>query len=445
MADSKNPPSAEGSYLRRFPSVGSLLQSTYAPLGSILGECIVILDTNALLVPFGTGKDSLAQIRQTYSRLVAEKRLFVPGQVVREFSVNRPAKLTDLHHAISLKRDIGNPKAGDYPLLEATKSYSKVKELEEQVRQLLNKYRGAVGEVLEEIQGWTWNDPVSQMYREVLTPGVVFDPVLDEEAMRARMVEGIRDKLPPAYKDASKEMNADGDLRIWLTILELAATRKQHAVLVSGDAKADWSHRSNSTPIYPRFELVDEYYRVSGGKTFHIAPFSEFLKTYGAGTAVVAEVRSSERTLHLENLPHGSRSSATAILAEQAVFKWLVSEYPNLVCTPETKRMSVSDFTLSEPGGAVSTIVVQYVSDVRVFPHRMFVERLNEQLEGGKLESDDVWLFLVAGDTRVLGEVIAQVRRANVRTSQGVSIFPALLLEDGSLEVHDVLGALPKF
>jgi hypothetical protein len=349
----------------------------------------VILDTNALLVPFGTGRESLAQIRHTYAQLVAQGRLFVPGQVVREFAVNRPAKLTDLHHAISLKRDIGNPKAGDYPLLEATKSYGNVKELEEQVRQLLGKYRAAVGEVLDEIHRWTWDDPVSQMYREVLTAAVVVDPSFDEDKVRSRFSDAVRHKLPPAYKDAGKETNGDGDLRVWLTILHLAAERKQHAVLVSGDAKADWSHRSNSTPLYPRFELVDEYHRVSGGKSFHIAPFSEFLKTYGAEKAVVAEVRSSERTLRLENLPRGSRRSAAGLLAEQAAFNWLTSKYPDWVCVPEDESDSGCDFTLSDPGGATSSIVVRYIHDARVLPFSSYAERLDEELISGRLKPSD--------------------------------------------------------
>lgn len=397
-----------------------------------------------MLVPFSTGKESLAQIRLTYEKLVGEKRLVVPGQVAREFAVNRPTKLSELYHAISLKQDLQGPKAGNYPLLDASTSYAIIQRMEGDLAKLLKEYRAAVSVLLGEIQSWTWDDPVSTIYRDVLTADVVHDPKLDDERVNARWLESVREKVPPGYKDATKEVNADGDMRVWLTILDIAEARKSDVVLVSGDGKADWWHRSHSKSLYPRFELVDEFRRISGGKSFHICPFSEFLKLYGAARNVVAEVKSSERTLRLETLPRSSRGSATGLLAEQAVYAWLRSQYPFLTCTPEESKHSSMDFLLSERGGASTAILVKYVSDTQAFPYRATAERASDMADKDTFGTDNVWLFLVT-DTETAFDEMRKRLDALTALPHGVDYIPALLREDGRLDVRDIFNVLPEF
>lgn len=144
MPDHTETSESDYSYSKRFPDARSLLQAQFERVNDALQDCIFVLDTNALLVPFGTGKESLEQIRRTYSQLVSTGRLVIPGQVVREFAVNRPARLAELHHALSQKQDIGSPKPGDYPLLEETDSFIEVQRLELEIRDLLKNYRKAV-------------------------------------------------------------------------------------------------------------------------------------------------------------------------------------------------------------------------------------------------------------------------------------------------------------
>ncbi len=75
-----------------YPEAAQIFSASLKSLDAIKENCIVVLDTNALLVPFTTGKESLEQIRKTYKSLVAQKRLVVPGQVAREFAKNRASK-----------------------------------------------------------------------------------------------------------------------------------------------------------------------------------------------------------------------------------------------------------------------------------------------------------------------------------------------------------------
>jgi hypothetical protein len=88
--------------------------------------------------------------------------------------------------------------------------------------------------------------------------------------------------IPPGYKDEGKEQNAIGDYLIWLTILDIGKSKQLPVLFVSGDEKSDWYHQSESQALYPRYELVDEYRRASGGHQFHMVNFSGFLDLFGA-------------------------------------------------------------------------------------------------------------------------------------------------------------------
>ena len=102
-----------------YPDVQPIFTAKYKPLEEIKEDCLVVLDTNALLVPYLIGRDSLQQIRMTYSKLASEKRLLVPGQVAREFAKNRANKLTELYQQFNRKiSNINRLQKGRYPLLE---------------------------------------------------------------------------------------------------------------------------------------------------------------------------------------------------------------------------------------------------------------------------------------------------------------------------------------
>jgi hypothetical protein len=78
--------------------------------------------------------------------------------------------------------------------------------------------------------------------------------------------------------------------------LKLASDKKKHLIFVSGDEKPDWWHQSGKKPLYPRFELVDEYREKSEGKSFHIISLSELLELSDADEDVVKAVKSSENS-----------------------------------------------------------------------------------------------------------------------------------------------------
>lgn len=277
---------------RVFPDAKAVFSRETKPVSDVKDNALIVLDTNALLVPYTVGKEGLDKIRDTYAAIRKQERLYVPGQVAREFAKNRSKKLAELSQQFNQKMsDASLPKKGTYPLLESFGEYQGLVELENQVGDMLKKYRENLKTILDLIKNWTWNDPVSTMYSELFAGDVVFDlDIQSEDEVLKDLRHRKTHSLPPGYKDASKDDEGIGDLLIWLTILEIAKSKKTHLIFVSGDEKTDWWHRSNGQPLYPRYELVSEFQQHSDGSSFHIISFAKFLELFGASRDIVKEV-----------------------------------------------------------------------------------------------------------------------------------------------------------
>lgn len=299
-----------------FPDAESLFSTYIKPLEVIKNTALVVLDTNALLVPYSIGKESLSQIKETYKKLVEAEQLLVPGQVAREFANNRTNKILELFQQLNRKQNsMPSLQKGKYPLLESLSDYQETIRLEKEIDNLLKEYRKAISNVLDHIRSWTWNDPVSLLYAELFTKKVIFDLALDKEKLQEDLSRRQLHKIPPGYKDSSKDDSGIGDLLIWFTILEVGKSRKKDVIFVSSDQKPDWWHRIENQALYPRYELVDEFRRESGGFSLHIVPFSGFLDLYGASEIVVEEVRKEENRLSLE-----------FDLIDEFIYKWQIFE-----------------------------------------------------------------------------------------------------------------------
>lgn len=393
-----------------------------------------MLDTNALLVPYGTSKESLEQIRQTYATLVAEKRLIVPGQVAREFAKNRANKLRELYQQLSRKRDVRQLQRGRYPLLESLDEYQK--SLEKKVDDLLREYREAIGKVLDCIREWNWNDPVSLMYGELFVEDVVLDPPIDEAEVRSELARRQLYKIPPGYKDSAKNDNGVGDLLIWFTILKIGETHKKSVIFVSGEEKADWWYRSENQLLYPRYELVDEFRRHSEGQSFHIIELSRLLNLYGASESVVAEVQQEERQARVEQ----ASIQQQALRAEEAVFEWLRTTYPNREIVRNAPRFP--DFVVVNLDGAKTGVEVKFFRQ-RIPLFRLKDTALRGYYEVSEGQLDDFIVVVVSDNEAFVDELTFRGRKmfpgiSNVSfvigglTSSG-TFYRALELHDGEV------------
>jgi hypothetical protein len=149
-------------------------------------------------------------------------------------------------------------------------------------------------------------------------------------------------RLAPGYKDAGKDDGGVGDALIWRTILHLGTTKKQDVIFVSMDEKADWWHRSEKTALYPRFDLANEFWRLSGGRTFHQVRFSEVLALFEVPQDVVAEVREGETELGTTYEMSYDQYVTRIVRAEKAVRKWARRRYSAL----RDKRTSADELDI---------------------------------------------------------------------------------------------------
>ncbi len=203
-----------------FPEPAQIFDFAPKNLQEALTNGIVAVDTNVLLVPYTTGRASLEQIRRTYERLTSESRLRIPGQVAREFADNRAEKLKTLFQQLSRKRAV-NIVQSQYPLLEGIPEYSDLVKRETDISAALSEYRHAVSGLLDVVAGWQWNDPVSEIYRDLFKPTVIVDSQITREDLLNDLKYRQEHRIPPGFKDAGNEYSGVGDLLIWRALLHI--------------------------------------------------------------------------------------------------------------------------------------------------------------------------------------------------------------------------------
>ncbi|MBU4231108.1 MAG: PIN-like domain-containing protein [Desulfobacterales bacterium] len=278
-----------------FPNPADTFGFRLEPINTIKDDCLFVLDANVLLLPFTTGVKSLNAIKKVYESLKQQKRVFVPAQSAREFLHNRSKKLSDIHEALYKKMTQSFQYIGSHPLLSEIEEYKALVEQEDVVREAIIKHQSEIKRTIAVVQSWGWDDPVSKMYHEVLGGCVLSDHDINLHGMLEDLERRNQLSIPPGYKDKTKDGNQAGDLLIWHEILKIGEEQKKHIIFVSGDEKADWWHRSGNQPLYPRFELVDEFRIKSGGKSFHIMSLSKLLQLFEVEPDVVEAVKSSEK------------------------------------------------------------------------------------------------------------------------------------------------------
>jgi hypothetical protein len=255
----------------------------------------VALDTNVLLIPYSVGKQSVEGITDTYHKLAQAGRLIVPGQAAREFARVRQSKLSDLLKTVSdTKSRVSLPVLKEAPLWEASDEFRILTDAWIKARESINEYERSLGLLLELVRKFTSEDPVSRTYGEIFIDQVVVDPEFDEQAFRTEHARRQAEMLPPGYKDGGKAVNSAGDLQIWATLLHATANSGKDLIFVTEERKSDWWHQAAGAPLTPRYELVDEYRRSSGGGTLHLLTLAELLAELEVPTNVVSEVQIRE-------------------------------------------------------------------------------------------------------------------------------------------------------
>ncbi len=241
--------------------------------------------------------DALAEIKR-------ENRLRICEHSLREFVKNRDFKLRDLVDILidrkyQISRDaierIQNP-----PLLQNLNSIKELDYIGQKLSQTIKDYRHNIDLAIEEIRQWGSQDPVSRNYSRLLKskenkePNVLYGYEIDDIKFKGELEFRNGFKIPPGYEDSEKNANTEGDLYIWLNTIELAKQEKRDVVFVTNDRKSDWFTSQDSTVLFPRFELVEEFHRKTG-KNLCFLNGEEFFSCLGLDSVIIDEIETNRK------------------------------------------------------------------------------------------------------------------------------------------------------
>jgi predicted nucleic acid-binding protein len=280
---------------RIFPSVDHLFKAHIA--SSIASDdALVVLDTNALLLPYSFKAGNLTALKEVYKKIAAQSRLFLPDRVAREFTRLRDYKLSEIIQALQDRKSQGQS-AEMPPILDATASFPAVASSRDRLNDARKAYTSALDKLIDEIKGWRGDDPIVQIYSEVFGQESIVTLSFDEEAKSDYLADWewrLQNKVPPGYKDQSKDDDGIGDYLIWRSLLKLGEKHQKNLAFVTGEQKADWFVRSGKSGVFPRPELLAEYRRASSGKTLRLLTLYQLLEEMDAPAAVVESVKEAE-------------------------------------------------------------------------------------------------------------------------------------------------------
>lgn len=276
-----------------FPEPFRVFEKDSSTLEDAQKNAIIVLDTNILLFPYTVSSHSLSSIESIYQKLISENRLFIPEQVAREFAKNRNNKLGEIYHNISNSKATLS-KNKKYPILENLPEYIKLRKKEKELEKHFNEYNQQLKKLSKAIKNMGRNDPVSTIYYNLFSKEQIVHHTKSHDEIKQDLEFRIKNNIPPGYKDSKKSDNGIGDVIIWHTILQLAKEQKTNLIFVSNDEKADWYNQSNGNAFQPRYELIDEYKRISNGNTIYIINFSTFLNLFEIDSRASKEIEKKE-------------------------------------------------------------------------------------------------------------------------------------------------------
>ncbi|SER29109.1 MULTISPECIES: PIN domain-containing protein [Pseudomonas] len=305
------------SYQEKFESTDHIFSSSIRKLSDYVSDCIVVLDTNVLLIPYTLRNEDVAEIEKVYQTLSQKKQLFLPKHVAREFAANKDKKLAELYKTVC-DRNVTVLKLPDAAILKDTPEFKELERERRKLEKASETYNGAVKKLAKNIKEWSWNDPVVQMYSKFFNSENIVHHEKNDNYVKSELERRNKHKIAPGYKDSGKDSNAAGDLIVWLTILNIGENHKKNLIFVSEDRKPDWWNQSNGAAFSPKFELITEYKRASSGKELSLLIFSEFLEAFNVSEQVVEDIKKSEEEFRIKRIERNklNRRPRSLILRE---------------------------------------------------------------------------------------------------------------------------------
>lgn len=286
-----------------YPEPDKIFSESFKNSSELIGDAVIVLDTNVLLVPFDTAEKNVEDIKDIYLKFKKEGRLHLPARVAREFANNRANRIGTIFQQIrQLKNRLntGDFEVNQYPILKGNPDYENLLKDFASIKDGLSLSRKHLDNLEAHIQGWTWNDNVSLAYKEIFTKEIIHEVQKSSKDIENDLIFRVEHKVAPGYKDNNKLDDGVGDLIIWQTILEIGKGQDKDVIFVTNDVKNDWFYKKDKIGLYPKYELFDEFRRFTGGRSISIINFVKFLELAKANPATIEEVKTSINEIDLD-------------------------------------------------------------------------------------------------------------------------------------------------
>jgi hypothetical protein len=252
----------------------------------LIHSAVVVVDTNVLLSAYQWRNVTVKEVLKVLKELNEEERLKIPLQAVEEFAKNRPEILKERLNEIEMVMNgLKTEKALNQrvPMLEGEEVYRKANSVIEQYNQNINELRKVLKDVRDKVKDLFVDDPYLTELYSIVKDSLYIPENYEPEQLKQKAKERFAKKIPPGFKDSSKEDNSEGDYFIWDSILQLGTD----VIFISNDKKSDWVYKDKKDqPISARRELVEEFYKETGGKNFtHLSP-NDFISLYNPSVSV---------------------------------------------------------------------------------------------------------------------------------------------------------------
>jgi len=280
-------------YLEKlFPDTSEIISGEFKSIEQIKDVCIFVLDTNILLLPYKTSKNSLKAFENIYKKLKAKDKLRIPERVIREFGKNRGKNLAEVYKYLSQKENGLNRLQLDLeipPILADEKEYKKLISLKKAYNINTKEIKENIQSLQKKVYDYNWNDPVSELYKKIITPNIVIPVSKKKDEIISDLEFRITHSIAPGFKDSKKSDKGIGDLIIWQTIKEIGKKENIDIIYVTDDSKNDWFYVEEKKTVYPRYELLYEFKKETN-RTIHILDVTDFLILFDTDKETIDEV-----------------------------------------------------------------------------------------------------------------------------------------------------------
>ncbi len=357
-----------------------------------LSECwkegIFVFDTNMLLNVYRYAPETRNRYFEILDILKKRNQVWIPYQAAYEYQNRRVeviykqldpyTKIADILRTTSQTLDSAlEPYKNKHGFIDATpfaeELTSSIKKVQEEIK-VDDKYK----EYKKENQVLKKQDKFLKKLEEIFQGNIgraYASSKLEEIYKRAQF--RLELKVPPGWEDrGKKDFHAYGDIILWFQLLDYARVKKKPIVFVTDDSKKDWwLLNSKGDPMKPLPELTQEV-SVEAGVLFHmylgyefLSQAEHFLKLEEKPEAVenakvVTEQNTFQNTLEdLISMLDTGRKYAKSFNAEKAVYKWFITQYPE-VKTADAPRDIGYDFFYLSLDGESTPVEVKYTKNI---------------------------------------------------------------------------------